>query len=169
MGLVAQDPGWHKSGGGEGAGWYLRHSIGRKNGKAHTYWRLVRAVRRGGKVMQETVAQLGELDAQGRASARLLAQQMMGGAGQQQELFEADPGPERSLAVRLDGVSIERTRSLGGVWLGWTVWRAPRLDRLCQELLPAGREAIPGAQMAAVLVIARLVEPSSELHIAQSW
>lgn len=147
---------------------YLRHSVRRKNGTAHTYWRLVRSVRRGGKVVQETVAQLGELDAHGRASAALLAHQMMG-AGQQHELFEADAQPERSVAVRLDGVSIERARAFGGVWLGWTVWRALRLDRLCEELLPVGREAIPWAQMAAVLVIARLMEPSSELHIAQNW
>ena len=33
----------------------------------------------------------------------------------------------------------------------------------------ARREAIPWAQMAAVLVIARLLEPSSELHIAEDW
>ena len=45
---------------------YLRHSTVRKDGKEHTYWRLVRSVRRGGKVVQETVAQLGELDAKGR-------------------------------------------------------------------------------------------------------
>jgi hypothetical protein len=49
---------------------YLWHSVRRKNGKQHTYWRLVRAPRRGGKVVQETVAQLGELDADGRAQAR---------------------------------------------------------------------------------------------------
>jgi hypothetical protein len=35
---------------------YLRHAVRRKDGKAHTYWRLVRSVRRGGKVVQETVA-----------------------------------------------------------------------------------------------------------------
>jgi hypothetical protein len=35
---------------------YLRHSVQRKNGKAQTYWRLVRSVRRDGKVVQETVA-----------------------------------------------------------------------------------------------------------------
>jgi hypothetical protein len=45
---------------------YLRHSKVRKDGKTHTYWRLVRSVRRNGKVVQETVVQLGELDAQGR-------------------------------------------------------------------------------------------------------
>ena len=42
---------------------YLRHSVVRKDGKSHVYWRLVRSVRRNGKVVQETVAQLGELDA----------------------------------------------------------------------------------------------------------
>ena len=47
---------------------YLRHSVGRKNGKQHSYWRLVRTVGRGGKVIQETVAQLGELDGEGRAT-----------------------------------------------------------------------------------------------------
>src|SRR5713101_5152930 len=35
--------------------------------------------------------------------------------------------------------------------------------------MPPGREAIPWAQMAAVLVIARLTEPASELHIAEDW
>src|SRR5260370_13628909 len=32
-----------------------------------------------------------------------------------------------------------------------------------------GREAIRWDQMAGVLVIARLLEPSSELHIAEDW
>ena len=55
------------------------------------------------------------------------------------------------------------------MWLGWTLWQALRLDELCSARLPRGREAIPWAQMAAVLVIARLCEPSSELHIAEDW
>ncbi len=147
---------------------YLRHSVRRKNGRAHTDWRLVRSVRRGGKVVQETVAQLGELDAQGRASARLLAQQMMGG-GEQRELFEAATPAEHSVAVRLDKVCVERGRSFGEVWLGWRLWCALQLDQLCAELLAPGREVIPWAQMAAVLVIARLTEPASELHIAENW
>jgi transposase len=147
---------------------YLRHTVVRKGGRTHTYWRLVRAVRRGRKVMQETVAQLGELDAQGRARARALAQEISG-AGVQRELFEAVPGNPHSIAVRLDRVRLERARSFGAVWLGWTLWRALRLDQLCSELLRLGREAIPWGQLAAVLVIARLIEPASELHIAESW
>jgi transposase len=147
---------------------YLRHSIRRKNGKQHSYWRLVRSVRRSGKVVQETVAQLGELDAEGRANARLLAQQITG-RGHQRELFEAAAPEAQRVAVRLDRVCIERARSFGGVWLGWKLWRALKLDELCAELMPEGREAIAWGQLVAVLVIARLLEPSSELHIAQAW
>jgi hypothetical protein len=57
---------------------YLRHSTVRKDGKTHTYWRLVRSVRREGKIRQETIAQLGELDGQGRAQAHALARHMTG-------------------------------------------------------------------------------------------
>ena len=146
---------------------YLRHSRIRKDGKTHTYWRLVRSVRRHGRVVQETVAQLGELDAEGRAKARALARTITGG-DEQRELFEA-PAQELSVAVRLREVRLERGRSFGEVWLGWTLWRALKLDVVCAELLPAGREAVPWAVMAAVLVIARLCEPSSELHIAEDW
>lgn len=148
---------------------YLRHTVVRKDGKAHTYWRLVRSVRRGRKVVQETVAQLGELDAEGRARASVLAREMTGRIGEQSDLFETSEAGERIAAVRLDRVRVERGRSFGDVWLGWTLWRALRLDEKVAELLPPGREAIPWAQMAAVLVIARLCEPSSELHIAEDW
>jgi len=147
---------------------YLRHAVRRKGRKAHTYWRLVRSVRRGRRVVQETVAHLGELDAQGRAKARALAQQITG-RGAQHELFEAEGTPGEAIAVRLDQIRLERSRAFGAVWLGWTLWRALGLDTLCAELLPPGREAVPWATMAAVLVLARLCEPSSELHIAEDW
>ena len=147
---------------------YLRHTTVRKNGKAHTYWRLVRSVRRGGKVVQETVAQLGELDADGRARAKALAIQMTGG-GEQGDLFEDSTPSSATISVRLDRIRVERGRRFGDVWLGWTLWRALGLDRFCVEHMPEGRETIPWATMAAILVLARLCEPSSELHIAEDW
>ena len=153
-------------GGGEQV--YLRHATRRKDGKTHTYWRLVRSVRRKGKVVQETIAHLGELDAAGRAKARALARRITGGE-EQRELFEAAPGPEQSVRVALDRVRIERGRSFGDVWLAWRLWQALRLDGVCEELLPRGREEVAWSTMAAVLVMARLCEPSSELHIAEDW
>ena len=147
---------------------YLRHSTVRKNGKTHVYWRVVRSVRRNGKVVQETVAQLGELDAEGRAKAKALARKITG-RGDQRDLFEAHPEGSAPARVRLDRIRVERGRSFGDVWLGWRLWQALRLDVLCEELLPRGREQVPWSVMAAVLVIARLCEPSSELHIAEDW
>jgi transposase len=147
---------------------YLRHTTRKKDGKTHTYWRLVRSVRRGAKVVQETVAQLGELDAAGRASARLLAHRMTGRSAEQRELFEPSAEAE-TVPIQLDQVHLERSRSFGEVYLGWTLWRGLELDRVVGELLPPGREEVPWAAMAALLVIARLCEPASELAIAERW
>lgn len=147
---------------------YLRHKSRFKDGKEHIYWELVRSVRRDGKVRQETVAHLGELDAAGRAKARVLARRITG-RGDQYELFEAAPPVPTSVEVRLDQVRVERDRSFGAVWVGWVLWQALGLDAVCRELLPRSRQGTQWAQMAAVLVIARLCEPSSELHIAEDW
>jgi transposase len=147
---------------------YLRHKSRRKDGKDHVYWQLVRSVRRNGKVRQETVAQLGELDAAGRAQARVLARRITG-RGDQRELFEEAPRAPNSVAVRLDQLRVERDRSFGAVWLGWVLWQALELDRVCRELMPRGRQGTSWAELAAVLVIARLCEPSSELHITEDW
>jgi transposase len=49
------------------------------------------------------------------------------------------------------------------------LWRGVGLEELCRRLLPVGQERVAWAKMAAVLVTARLCEPSSELHIAEDW
>jgi transposase len=148
---------------------YLRHTTRKKDGKTHVYWQLVRSVRHGRKVVQQTVAQLGELDAQGRASARALACSIAGEAAiSQRPLFEADDCVD-ALPVKLGQVRLERSRAFGAVWLGWLLWQALKLDRLCRELLPPGRESVGWADVVAILVIGRLCEPSSELHVAEQW
>ncbi|MFN8624684.1 MAG: hypothetical protein U0587_01660 [Candidatus Binatia bacterium] len=59
---------------GGGGALYIRPLVVRKGGKTYRYFRLVRSVRRNGKVKQETVAYLGELDARGRREAQALAE-----------------------------------------------------------------------------------------------
>jgi transposase len=146
---------------------YLRHTTITKNGKSHTYWRLVRSVRTGNRVRQQTVAQLGELDASGRVRARALAEAIVG-VERQPGLFD-DPGPAEAVTVELRRLRLERGRRFGDVWLGLRLWQALGLDTLLESCLPPGREEVPWAKMAAVLVLARLCEPSSELHIAEDW
>jgi len=154
----------------DNAGMYLRHTTRRKDGKTHVYWQLVRSVRRGRKVVQETVAHLGELDAQGRARAAALARGISGTAAalSQRGLFE-EATASSAVAVKLDQIRLERSRSFGAVWLGWLLWRALKLDELCSELMPRRREGVAWADVVAILVIARLCEPSSEWHVAERW
>ncbi len=146
---------------------YLRHTTVTKNGKSHTYWRLVRSVRTGNRVRQQTVAQLGELDAAGRVRARALAEAIVG-VERHPGLFD-EPAPTEAIKVELRRLRLERGRRFGDVWLGLRLWQALGLDALLEDLLPPGREDVPWATMAAVLVLARFCEPSSELHIAEDW
>jgi transposase len=146
---------------------YLRHTTVRKKGKTHTYWNLVRSVRQGSRVRQEVVARLGKLDARGRAKAKALSDRITG-RRTHPSLFEpVESTTDESVEVRLKDVRLERSRRFGHVFLGWTLWRSLRLDELFAELIPPGREEIPWSTLAAVLVICRLCEPSSELHIAE--
>src|SRR5512145_1157745 len=149
---------------------YLRHTTRRKDGKTHVYWQLVGSVRHGRKVVQQTVAQLGELDGEGRARAEALARSITGREERhyQGELFDGGE-PKEALAVKLDAIRLERSRSFGAVWLGWLLWQGLKLDDLLSEVLPSGRERVSWAKVIAILVIGRLCEPSSELHVAEGW
>jgi transposase len=146
---------------------YLRHTIRKKDGKVHRYWSLVRSVRVGRRVIQQTVAHLGELDERGRIEARALARHLIG-APEQAQLFDDGTAGE-TVPVRLKGIRIERSRQFGDVYLALALWRGIGLEELCERLLPAGQERVSWAKMAAVLVTARFCEPSSELHIAEDW
>jgi len=146
---------------------YLRHTTVKKDGKVHRYWRLVRSVRVGRRIIQQTVAHLGELDARGRIEARALARHLIG-APERAQLFE-DGSEHLTVPVRLKGVRIERSRQFGDVYLALALWRGLGLEELCEQVMPVGQERIAWAKMAAVLVTARFCEPSSELHIAEDW
>jgi len=146
---------------------YLRHTIRKKDGKVHRYWCLVRSVRVGRRVIQQTVAHLGELDDQGQIQARALAHKLIG-APEQAPLF-CDGSEHLTVPVRLKGIRVERSRQFGNVYLALALWRGTGLAQLCNELLPAGKERVGWEKIAAILVAARLCEPASELHIAEDW
>jgi len=146
---------------------YLRHTTLRKDGKVHRYWRLVRSVRVGRRVIQQTVAHLSEIDEHGRVEARALARHLIG-SPEQAQLFD-DDSAHVPVAVRLEGIRVERSRRFGDVYLALALWRGMGLEELCERLLPSGQERIAWSKTAAVLVAARFCEPSSELHIAEDW
>src|SRR5947207_503983 len=105
---------------------YLRHTTRKKDGKVHRYWSLVRSVRVGGRVIQQTVTHLGELDEHGRVEARSLARHLIG-APEQAQLFD-DGGRDLAVPVRLKGIRIERSRRFGDVYLALALWRGMGLE-----------------------------------------
>src|SRR5436190_2300459 len=109
---------------------YLRHTTIRKDGKTHRYWRLVRSIRVGRRVIQQTIAQLGELDEHGRVEARALARRLIG-TPEQPALF--DGSEHVTVPVRLKGVRIERSRRFGDVYLALALWRGVRAPAAARQ------------------------------------
>lgn len=147
---------------------YLRHKRVRKNGKVHTYWLLVRSVRTGRRVRQQVIAELGKLDAKGRAQAEAFVDHLTGGRCQPRLFEPFDTGGKEVAQIDLKGVALERNRRFGDVFLGLVLWRSLELDKLFERLLEEGREEVPWSTLAAIHTILRLCEPSSDLFIAES-
>jgi len=144
---------------------YLRRCYRCKDGKRHGYWALVESYRSSRGPRQRVVAYLGEMDAAGRLG---IHQQAAGPAAvAQRGLFNAvEP---QWVEVDLKRITVERKRALGGPWVGLTLCRQLGLIDFLERTLPAGREQIPWAVMAQILILARLCDPSSELQIAEQF
>jgi len=143
---------------------YLRPSYRRKDGKRYAYWALVESYRSARGPRQRVVSWLGAMDERGRLAVRRCAQRDV---AVQSELF-SENAPEW-VEVDLKRVRVERSRRFGGPWLGLELVQRLELDRFLEAVLPSGREEIGWASMALVLVLGRLCEPSSELHLAEHF
>jgi transposase len=155
---------------------FLRRFERRKNGKAHSYWALAESYRTAKGSRQRIVSYLGELtDGEQDGWAKLGSH--LDGETQarrpQRTFFDPprrdEPRDDESLLVKLSSIRLERTRDFGDVWLAWGLWRTLGLDEVLEKLIEPGREEVSWATMAAILTLARFCEPSSELHIADTW
>jgi transposase len=153
---------------------FLRRYPRRKNGKTHSYWALVESYRTGRGSRQRVVAYLGELKRGQQSGWAQLGRKLSGRKQPERSWFDPphydDPvDEEEPVLVCLKDVALERLRDFGDVWLALGLWRLLELDTLLEKLIPPGREEIPWPTMAAILSIARFCEPSSELHIEETW
>ncbi len=71
--------------------------------------------------------------------------------------------------VDVKRVRVENRRDFGGPWLGLQLVEQLGLKDFLDRTIPSGREEIPWSLMALVLVLCRLCNPSSELHIAEHF
>jgi transposase len=135
--------------------------------KKKAYWVLLKSVRQGQKVRQEVVAYLGSLTSRGLARAQELARRL-GMKTDQPELFDP-PLAEEVVPIRIKGVALERARQFGNAYLGMKLWQMARFDEFFTAQIPEGQEDVSWATTAMISTIARLCDPSSELHIAEDW
>jgi transposase len=145
----------------------------KKNGKKHTYWALVESIRTAKGSRHRTVAYLGTLGKAEQSGWSQLGSRLSKKERPEPSLFDPprydEPSDDEPVLVKLSGVELQRLRDFGATWLGLGLWRLLGLDKLLADLMPAGKEEVPWPVMASILAIARLCEPSSELHIADTW
>jgi transposase len=134
----------------------------RSNGAVVEHWALVESYRTTRGPRQRVVSYLGDLTANVRMGVERTAANQQ---DYQPSLFDST-APQK-VEIDLRSLRVERTAAFGGVWLGKILLERLGLDSFFAEHLPLGREDIPWALMAQVLILGRLLDPSSELRLAE--
>jgi transposase len=158
---------------------YIRQCFRTVEGERRAYWALVESVRTERGPRQNVVAWLGALDEAGRLgvlqAARCIDNDPVFNVDSpkfsQQPLFEFEDTPvePRWVRVNTNAVRVENSRSFGGPWLALQLIEQLKLDEFLNKQLPKGKEHIQWSITAMILVIARLLDPSSELYVSEQW
>lgn len=146
---------------------FLRPHYRKRNGQREAYWALVESYRTERGPRQRTVAYLGAMDEAGRLGVRQAVEPAANDP--QPRLFAEQPPTPRYVEIDRTRVRVENCRAFGGPWTALELIRRLGLDEFLTRTLPRGRESVPWSLTALILVIARLCEPSSELHIAECF
>jgi len=144
---------------------FIRPCYRTKDGKRHAYWALMESYRTERGPRQRVVAYLGQLDEAAREGVKQIAEGREG--ARQKRLFD-DVRPQW-VEVDVRRVRVENRRDFGGPWLGLQLIEQLGLKDFLEGEVPSGREKIPWSLMALLLVLCRLCDPSSELHIAEHF
>lgn len=144
---------------------FIRPCYRIKDGKRHAYWALMESYRTQRGPRQRVVAYLGQLDEAQREGVKRAAEGRQG--SRQKRLFD-DVRPQW-VEVDVKRVRVENRRDFGGPWLGLELVQQLGLKDFLDRTIPGGREEIPWSLMALILVLCRLCDPSSELHIAEHF
>jgi hypothetical protein len=144
---------------------FIRPCYRRKNGKRHAYWALMESYRTERGPRQRIVAYFGQLDESHRLGVKNAAEGNLEAC--QKQLFD-DTRPHW-VEVDVKRMHVENRRDFGGPWLGLQLVEQLGLKDFLDRTIPDGREDIPWSLMALVLILCRLCEPSSELHIAEHF
>lgn len=149
---------------------FIRPCYRKIKGKRQAYWALVESYRTVRGPRQRTVAWLGRLKESERKGVKQAAKGKKKSPYVQLQLFDAEDEIEPDwVEVDTANVRVENQLEFGGAWLALELIRRLGLDELFDSSIPRGKEDIPWAKIALVLIICRLCNPSSELHIAEHY
>ena len=150
---------------------FIRQTYKIKNGRRHAYWALVESYRTEQGPRQRVVSWLGSLDEAGRLGIQQAAQGNVQRSSEQLPLFEYEDAPTqpRWVEVNTGAIRVENCREFGEPWLAIQVIERLKLDEFLNDCLPPGKEHVRWSLTSMILVIARLLNPSSELFISEQW
>jgi transposase len=149
---------------------FIRPCYRRIKGKRRAYWALVESYRTERGPRQRTVAWLGRLKESERAGIKRTAEGKCRSPFAQLQLFDHEDKPEPEwVEVDTANVRVENQLEFGGAWLALELIRRLQLDELLESVIPRGKEDIPWSKIALILIVCRLCNPSSELHIAEHY
>jgi len=147
---------------------FIRPCYRRKGRKRHAYWALVESVRTEKGPRQRVVGYIGDLPENPRRQRVKLVPAGHPGDGQSR-LFSETARTEECAEVLLNQVWTENKRSFGGPLIGLHLIKMLGLDNFLAASLPRDGEAVPWDLTALILILCRLLNPSSELHIAEHF
>ena len=155
---------------------FLRSTNRKKDGKDHRYFSVVENRRLScGKTAQRTVLYLGEINDQQEGAWRK-SLDVFDDERQSSRALSLFPEDREipadavdSLQVKLSELQLRRARPFGNCWLACDLWRQLGLDSFWQDRLADGREAISWEKVLQLLVVNRLIDPSSELRVHRHW
>jgi len=149
---------------------FIRPIYLKSKGKRLAYWALVESYRTEKGPRQRTVAYLGQLKDSTRKGIKQGAQQKGKAQFVQAKLFNNDEQLEPEwVEINANGVRIENEKAFGGPWLALQLVKLLGLDDFLKEHLSCNGEQVPWSLVSLILVICRLLNPSSELHIAEHY
>ena len=143
---------------------YLRKCRSSKRKKEQDYWQLVESYRTARGPRQRVVAYLGDIGQAEQLGVKQAAEEKKG--YWQSQLFD-DEGEPEWVEVDTKRIRVGRVRDFGGYWLGLQMLEKLELSSFLEQTIPHGREEIEWYIMSLALVLWRLCEPSSELHMVE--
>ena len=135
-----------------------------KSQKEQVYWELVESYRTKRGPRQRVVAYLGDINRSECRGVKQAAEEKRG--YWQSRLFDAEGEPEWA-EVDTRRIRVGKVRDFGGYWLGLQMLEKLELTSFLEQTIAHGREDIEWSIMGLALVLWRLCEPSSELHMVE--